>query len=273
LELLLYRSLWGYHGSAIEAAEEIPDSVYDGLEAEFPPGGAEQAALVDVVEAEELRFIPLIDVRGDTPAQQVDVFRACLEQVSVLAPDRIVAQTGIDAWPLSEAIHFYEVLVEVEQELDVRVAHETHRGRPLATPWATSDIISEVPDLGLCCDFSHWVLVCERLLEDQEPALEHAARRALHLHARVGTDQAPQVQDPADPVVAAELATFEKWWDLVWDEQQRAGFEFTTLTPEYGPPPYQPLTADSPTLAAKLSAICDWQATRARERFDGRGRP
>ena len=32
---------------------------------------------------------------------------------------------------------------------------------------------------------------------------------------------------------------FENWWDIIWKAQKERGDEFTTMTPEHGPPSYQ----------------------------------
>ncbi len=270
MKLDVYCSLWVYPGTPAHAARSIAAAGYDGLEAIWPDAETEQTALVEATRSEGLKLAPLVLVEGETPADQLRRFRAQLEEILPHRPDRIVVHSGRDHWPLAEAIATYERIVEIEAELGARCAHETHRCRPLGFPWTTAAILDAVPDLWLCCDFSHWVLVCERLLEDQAKAVTAAARRALHLHARVGTTQAPQVADPADPRVAHELASFESWWEIVWDSQAAAGFERSTLTPEYCPPPYQPLTADIAALPTLLAGVCEWQAARQRELFDRR---
>jgi hypothetical protein len=271
MRLAVYRSLWGYPNPGPAAVREIARAGYDGIEAELetdlPRSEPERAALIEAAREEGLGFIPLLYVEGETPARQLAASRALLERALGMVPDRIVMHAGRDCWPMATATSFYEDLVAIEADLGVEVAHETHRSRSLATPWATAELLEAVPALRLCGDFSHWVVVCERLLEDQEEAVRAAATRTIHIHARVGSAQAPQVFDPADPALSVELAAFERWWDLVWAAQAEAGVEVSTLTPEYGPPPYQPLMASEEELPAKLAAACDWQAARARSRF------
>jgi sugar phosphate isomerase/epimerase len=248
------------------------DGRYAGIEAEFPADPADQSRLAQFCREASLGFIPLLLIDGETPDQQLEDFRARAGQALQLDPNLIVVHSGRDVWSLEESLDFYGRIVELEQELGCRVAHETHRGRPLGTPWATAEILELNPQLRLCCDFSHWVVVCERLLGDLEQIVAMAADRAIHLHARVGSDQTPQVQDPASPAAAECLAAFEGWWGLVWDAQQRAGVDVATVTPEYGPPPYQPEVGDDQLLAERLSVICDWQADQLRTQFDGRMR-
>lgn len=271
MKLAVYRSLWGHPAAPPEAARSIAARGYDGVEVVWPEAPPEQAELAEAVRAAGLGMIALLPIDGETPGEQLEGLRRRLEQVDAYDPERIVVHSGRDSWSLAAAVEYYERFVAIEAELGVRCAHETHRGRSLATPWATAAILDAVPDLRLCCDFSHWVVVCERLLEDQTAAIEAAARHSLHLHARVGNAQAAQLIDPADPANEPELEAFERWWEIVWAAQEEAGLAVSTLTPEYGPPPYQPPTAPPAALAAKLAEICDWQAARARKRFAGPG--
>lgn len=271
MDLRVYRSHWGYAGSVEELASDLSGgSIYDGIEALLPADPDEQAALSRLATDAGLGLIPMILLEGRTPAEQLLDFRTRLGQAAALDPDRVVVHSGRDAWTLGETLDFYSAVVEIEAEIGQTAAHETHRGRPFGTPWVTVEAIEAHPELRLCCDFSHWVLVCERLLPDQGDAISKAAARALHVHARVGTDQAPQVADPAGPAAAVSLETFERWWGEIWDLQQKAGMQTSTATPEYGPPPYQPDGGDPDSMAARLAGACDWQCRRLRSRFQDR---
>jgi hypothetical protein len=267
MKLAVFRSLWGYSASPHQAAQEIAAAGYDGIEAELPSATRDRSALMHAVKAAGLRFIPLISIEPAAPMAQLEATRRRLGEAAEMAADRAVLHAGRDSWSVPEAVSFYAAIAEVEQDAGIAVAHETHRGRPLMNPWSTLQVVEAVPSMRLCCDLSHWVVVCERLLEDQEEAIEVAAERTIHIHARVGSAQGPQVSDPSDPRFETELDCFERWWDIVWDRQAEAGIEVSTLTPEYGPPPYQPPTVEAVALPAKLSEACDWQAARARARF------
>ncbi len=122
-------------------------------------------------------------------------------------------------------------------------------------------------NLKLCCDFSHWVCVCERLIDDQTAIIAQCAQRAIHLHARVGYEEGPQVPDPRAPEYRQHLEAHERWWDIIWSAQKQRGMEESTLTPEFGPPPYLHTLAYTGTPVAKLWEICNWQAKRQAERF------
>jgi hypothetical protein len=114
------------------------------------------------------------------------------------------------------------------------------------------------------------VTVCERLIDDQLPAVHLVAAHCLHVHARVGHAQGPQVNDPRAPEWATELAAHERWWDLCWAAQERRGLAESTLTPEFGPPTYQPTAPYTRAPLADLEGVCDWMTRRQRERFGRR---
>ncbi|MGC5340916.1 sugar phosphate isomerase/epimerase, partial [Escherichia coli] len=76
---------------------------------------------------------------------------------------------------------------------------ETHRASSLYSPWLTLDIVRQLPRLRYTADISHWVVVCERLLDDPLDDLTLFLERVHHVQARVGYAQGPQVPDPAAP--------------------------------------------------------------------------
>lgn len=270
MELAVYRALWGFPGSGSEALTRIAAAGYDGIEVDLPLQGEEREEIEGGCARTGLALIPQCQLTEATPAGQLDQLRRFLAEAHALGAECLVALSGRDEWPVQESIDFFRSAVAVERDSGVAVAHEIHRGHALVSPWATAEILAAVDELRLCCDFSHWVLACERLLDPARDGLERVAEHAIHLHARVGTEQAPQVRDPAAPEAAEHLAAFEKWWELVWDAQARAGVRVSTVTPEYGAPPYQPVPLGSPGQSEELVRACDWQANRLREKFAAR---
>jgi hypothetical protein len=127
--------------------------------------------------------------------------------------------------------------------------------------------LARFASLKLCCDYSHWVCVCERLIDDELGILRKCATRCLHLHARVGYEQGPQVPDPRAPEYERHLAAHERWWRLVWQAQRKRGDAVSTLTPEFGPPLYQHTLPFTAVAVSNLWEICDWQAARQAANF------
>lgn len=68
------------------------------------------------------------------------------------------------------------------------------------------------PQLKLTADYSHWVCVCERFLDDQEEQIRIANRSAIHVHGRIGFPEGPQVNDPRAPENREALQRHEEWW-------------------------------------------------------------
>ena len=152
------------------------------------------------------------------------------------------------------------------------VSHETHRGRALCCPFATARLLRRVPQLRLTSDLSHWVVKTERMLDtapEQELLLRQVAPAVDHLHARVGTPQAPQVVSLAESATTARAAErFYGWWEACWAAAEARSLSSRdstlTATVEYGP---AELGEDGQVLAGSYSPL-DLHG-RARER----GRP
>lgn len=102
-------------------------------------------------------------------------------------------------------------------------------------------MVKRFPTLRLTADYSHFVLVCERLLEHStdDERFRLFASRVDHLHARVGTAEHPQINDPAE--AKKECEHMQRWWEMIWDAQKDR--EWISLVPEYGPAPYA-MTSD-----------------------------
>jgi sugar phosphate isomerase/epimerase len=273
MKLLLARHLWGVDLSAglDQHVEHWRNLGYEAIEAAWSE--LSSPALRLLLQRHGMAAIaqvssgsPASGDSGDVP-RHLTVLRRQVEACSDLSPLFISVHGGSDAWSYTQAEDFYGGALELEQRAGIRLAHETHRGRYFNNPWATAAILRRFPALQLTCDFSHWVCVTERLLEDCGALIDLAARHCLHLHARVGYEEGPQVPDPRAPEWSQHLAAHEAWWDKIWAAQQSRGLPLSTLTPEFGPPPYLHTAPFTQTPVADLPAICDWMALRQRERF------
>jgi len=272
MKLTLVRHLWGVdhtHGLNHhlprwrEAGYEVIESAFH-----FSPN---RDALLAFLKHSGWRWIPQVFSRDFTPGgtvrEHLDSLRRQIEDCLPHNPLFINAHSGSDTWSLTEAEDFYGAALELERRLGLALAHETHRLRCFGNPWTTRAILERFPDLKLTCDFSHWVCVAERLLEDCGPIIKLAARHGHHLHARVGYEEGPQVSDPRALEWARHLAAHERWWDILWAAQQQRGLAVSTLTPEFGPAPYLHTLPYTQTPVADLADICDWQARRQATRF------
>ena len=178
---------------------------------------------------------------------------------------------GYDAWPFAKSLEFFSRALEIEKAAGIAIGYETHRTRSLFNPWVTRDLLMQLPDMRVTCDFSHWCVVCERLIDSEIDTLRLVAERALHVQCRVGHPQGPQVADPRDPAYAGALAAHERWWDLVWDAQLARGMTRLTMTPEFGAEGYMQTLPFTGQPVADLWDVIQWMADRQRQRFAARG--
>ncbi len=277
MELHVYRHLWGLlgEGGTCETLEQALDAVqaspvpYAGIEHAILLVG-DDAALSAELERRDLGFIPMMLTFGQTVEDHIGAFRMQLERAQAMPHQLVVSHSGRDSFDEEQSAKFFEEALRIERDLGVAVAHETHRGRILFNPWVTLRMLKRFEALMLNCDLSHWVVVAERLLESEMP-LEQVAPRARHVHARVGFENGPQVSDPRAPEFKRALNAHEGWWSAIWDAQRKGGTEVSTLTPEFGPPSYQPTLPNTLEPVGDLAEVCDWMAARQLERFASRG--
>jgi hypothetical protein len=272
MKLALFRTLWGHDGNLPSAIQLAVDAGFTGIEGPVPPDAATFFRQLDGTPwiAEVTTCTPPGEYLP-VPHLGVDSHLASLEEGIERSlpggPLFITTMAGSDAWGLDDCLRFHEGVLRLQERHGIVVSVETHRGRPTYNPWRTAEILAALPELRLTCDFSHWCVVTERLILDQEPALlEKIAAHAYHLHGRVGYAQGPQVADPRAPEYAIELTAHERWWDVLLAAMRERGTETATFTPESGPDGYlqcQPFTREP---VADLWEINRWIGRRQLER-------
>jgi hypothetical protein len=77
------------------------------------------------------------------------------------------------------------------------------------------------------------------LLSDQPETMRMALSRTDHIHARIGHQEGPQVNDPRAPEWADAVKAHYAWWDEIVKRKAAEGLPVTVLT-EFGPPTYLP---------------------------------
>jgi sugar phosphate isomerase/epimerase len=272
MDLSLVRHLWGvdlsrgyspyvagWRSVGYTALESSPRNVPDPQE------------LRRVLKGEGFQWIPQVFSNMFAGEGSVELhlatMREQIEECLDTSPLFFNAHSGSDTWTLDEAEEFYIRVAELEAEIGVTISHETHRSRYLGNPWNTMRLLERVPNIKLTCDFSHWVCVAERLLDDAGPVFERVARNCHHLHARVGYEEGPQVSDPRAPEWKNHLLVHERWWELVWTTRESMGMNKMTLTPEFGPFPYLQTIPFTQEPVVDLATICDWMAKRQVSHF------
>lgn len=274
--LELFKTMWGHSGDLASAIAQARDAGFSGIEGPAPVDEEKQNAFFS-----QIRGIPWIaEVTTCTrpgeylpvPHLNPDDHLASLRQGILRclpgAPRFITTMAGSDAWSLDDTLRFHEGVLALQEEHQIVISVETHRGRPTYNPWRTMEILRAFPELRLTCDISHWCVVTERLILDQEPdILETLSSRVHHIHGRVGYAQGPQVPDPRAPEHAVDLAAHERWWDRMFLGMQSRGMESATLTPESGPDGYLHCQPFSEIPVADLWEINRWLGLRQLERF------
>ncbi|WP_296188083.1 sugar phosphate isomerase/epimerase family protein [Pseudomonas sp. UBA1879] len=241
MKLEIFRTMWGYTASKAQALDELLEAGFDGMEARLPLTPVERAEFGAFLRANHLPYIATVFTAYDvlpeqsaTLAEHLTDLEKKLAWSSELSPRFVNVLAGNDRWQLPQQVEFFGQALELAHKHGQAVTFETHRARSLFNPWVTLELIRQLPDLRFTSDISHWIVTCERLLDDPEDDLSAFVERVHHIQARVGYDQGPQVPHPAAPERAAELAFHQDHWEAIWKSQQARGYQVTTLTPEFG---------------------------------------
>jgi sugar phosphate isomerase/epimerase len=274
MRLDIFRSLWGYRGEMRTVLEEASAAELAGIEARLPLEAEARAALSGSLAAYGLDYIAIcftdsavLPRQDATPAEHLHDLARKLDWASELSPRFVNVLAGNDRWPLAQQVDFFGRALELAVRHGQFCSFETHRARSLYSPWVTLDLIRQLPDLRFTSDISHWVVVCERLLDDPADDLAPFVERVHHIQARVGYDQGPQVPHPAAPEFAAQLAFHQSHWAAVWRAQRARGYESSTLTPEFGPDGYLHHLPFTDVPVADLTQLNDWMARTERSHF------
>lgn len=266
VKLILTRNLWGVVEPWEQSFPRMKGAGYQGIELILPDTDTQHQLRERLIQF-EFSYIAQIKTHGASVEEHIVSFKQKMIEAKHLKPKVVVCLGGLDGWSESEVDRFMREVLKIEEAVGLPVAHATHRGTILYNPWRTARLLEENTQLKLCCDYSHWVMVSDRLLEDIPDILKETAGRCIHIHGRVGYEEGPQVPDPRAFEYQRQVEAHERWWDEIWKAQLAKGVESTTFTPDYGPPPYMHTLPYSNVPVGCLSEICDWQAYRARDRF------
>jgi sugar phosphate isomerase/epimerase len=251
-----YRQLWGFESPLSSGLPLIKSQGYAGVEIYLPIIKEQQVAAM--IADNGLKSIYQIITEGMSVDEHVDSFERQLEASQPFHPAKINVHAGRDAFSETEAVAFLERVLELSRAIDVPVIFETHRGRIFYNPWTTFRMLQLLPELQLCCDYSHWICVCERMLTDMPAILELCANRCTHIHTRVGHPEGPQVAHPAAPECAELWAHHLVLWKQIVAAQKASGATLLTLTPEFGPQPYLPTLPFTGAPLVNLEEVVEW---------------
>ena len=257
MELKVFKSLWGFGPITEFTLAAVAAKGYGGIE--FKSVSIfDDSSFREWLYKYHFDFIAQIHTEGNSVEENLISFESLIQRALSFKPILINSQSGRDFWSYSQKCRFLEKALRIEEKYAVPVAHETHRSRISFTPWDTSALVETFPSLKICADFSHWVNVCERLLTTESSQLEKVIPACLHIHARVGYEQGPQVPDPQAPEYSTQVSAHEKWWQQIWQNQNDRGMPVSTVCPEYGPVPYQHSVPFTNKPVSDIHEISDW---------------
>lgn len=274
MKLAIYKTLWGHNGSLESAIQQISQAKFDGLEGPAPQSKAEALQLKILLKETGVDYIAEITTAGSyvperqaSLQQHIDSFSKKLETSLLLEPRFITCLGGCDAWSEQQSAEFFNRAIELATSAGLKVSFETHRSRSLFNPWVTQRMVEQIPGMLLTVDFSHWCVVCERLMDTELEVIRAIADKVHHVHARIGYEQGPQVPDPRAPEYEYSLRAHQAWWTIIWQSQYDRGFETSTMTPEFGPDGYLHEAPFSREPVADLWELNQWMAEEERQHF------
>ena len=249
MEIKIICTYWGCeHLSAKEFLSNVLQNGYDGVEINFPD---DELFIVEFnAELERIRntinpnfiFIAqqVLPNKKETVNEYIDRITQRLEFLIQLKPNYINSHTGKDFYDFSDNCKIIEICNQLTRVSGIPIWHEIHRGRfsfHLKTLVSYLDIF---PKINLIADFSHFCVVSESDLHDQSDLLSKIYPNIKHIHARIGFEQSPQVNNPFAPEWKTYLEQYLFWWKEIIAIQKNKKSAIFTITPEFGPFPYMP---------------------------------
>jgi sugar phosphate isomerase/epimerase len=176
----------------------------------------------------------------ETVDEYISKMEKSLLSLAALEPLFINSHTGKDYYSFDENCRVIEAAMNISQKTGIRILHETHRGRFSFHTTTLLPYLKKFPELELVGDYSHFSLVSESMLEDQQDNLDKINKHVSHIHARIGFEEGAQVNDPSAPEWQQHLQTYLQWWEQIIQHKKNQGAPLLTISPEFGPIPYMP---------------------------------
>lgn len=241
MQLLFAKSKWEKPEAGLpEFLAQIKEAGFDASELYLPAITETDREVREAHAGCGLRMIAQIVTDGETPAAHGESLRRLYDRALSCGAMQVNCHTGADWFAFADNMQLFEAALELEGRNGTTICHETHRGRALYNAPDTLRYLAGLPELRLTADLSHWQVVHETDdLARQSAAVDAVVRSAWHIHARVGSSQAPQVSDPRAPEFAAQFAVLRDIWHRILQARAADKADFVAVTPEFGPPPYQ----------------------------------
>jgi sugar phosphate isomerase/epimerase len=274
MQLQLFKTLWGSTGSTEHSIRQAAESGMQGIEGPAPDSSGAQNSTSALLLENNLSYIAEITTAGTyvpdrhaTLQHHLNSLDEKLNHSATLNPLFVTCLGGCDAWPDQLSFEFFYRAIELANSYKLKISFETHRSRSLFNPWVTQRVVKELPEINLTVDFSHWCVVCERLMDTELDVIHAIADNVQHIHARVGYEQGPQVPDPRATEYKYAFDAHQRWWEIIWQAQLNRQFKTTTMTPEFGPDGYLHELPFSKKPVADLWELNQWMANEEISHF------
>ncbi len=243
------RTFWG--SEALSAKEFLATTIeqgYDGVEINFPNDVDFVAEFLSELTSirntinNDFIFIAqqVLEQKTETTEEYIARMKERLHFLVGLQPNAINSHTGKDYYDFETNCAILEITEEISRNSGIPIWHEIHRGRFSFHLKTLLTYTEKYPDLQLIADFSHFCVVSESDLSDQQDLFVQLFPKIKHIHARVGFEQSPQVTNPFAPEWGKYLDQYVTWWKGIIQLKQQLKHSELSITPEFGPYPYMP---------------------------------
>ena len=238
--LEFYQTKWGQQESWDAFCEKTKAAGYSGIETWLPRDEDSKTELKIALEKYDLKVGFLNGTNKSISFKEsLDNYIENFKTLISWEPAYINCHTGSDFFTFEQNKAFIDAAIIISKKQNIPIYHETHRGRFSYNLTDTKNYIRTTPDLKLTLDISHWMVVHESLLQNQDVQLEEVLKRSHHIHARVGHAEGPQVNDPEAPEWKKAVNRHLDIWENVIRNKWKTQDVFT-ITTEFGPPNYMP---------------------------------
>lgn len=242
-------TFWGCENqSAKEFLSNVVANGYDGLEINFPDDTHFIQEFIE--ELQKIRntvrpnfvFIAqqVLSNKNESVNDYMQRITERLTFLTTLKPDAINSHTGKDFFDFGDNCKIIETTEHIAKNSGIPIWHEIHRGRFSFHLKTLLKYLDVFPNLNLIADFSHFCVVSESNLDDQQDLLKQIYPNIKHIHARIGFEQSPQVNHPFAPEWKDYLEKYVIWWKEIIQIHQKRNYSAISITPEFGPFPYMP---------------------------------
>lgn len=240
MQIKFFCPLWGSDNMPFESfLMKVKKAGYYGVEMSLQLEPEKKEEILTLLKRFDLR---LIAQHWETATADYGLhkkeYRRRLANLASSNPLFVNSQTGKDFFSFEQNTELIRIADEISNEYDVKIIHETHRGKFSFAAHIAAGYLKEISSLRITLDISHWCNVAESWLDDQQEAVNLAISNTDHIHARIGFPEGPQIPDPRVPEWNEALDRYTGWWKQVIEHRRKDGWEEFTVTPEFGPFPY-----------------------------------